>query len=147
MAPCTRSVPGDPKVAPNRPFGAICGSLGPIRARRPESGSKVSIWSHLWLLGPDLGQETRKWLQTVHLESSVAPWTRSGPGGPKVTPNRPVGAICRSLGPIQARRPESDSTKSSGTHLWLSGLSRTGIVKRWIVSHQTITSHTQATRW
>jgi hypothetical protein len=109
-------------VAPNRPFGAIGGSLGPIRARRPESGSKVSIWSHLSLPGPDPGQETRKWLQTVHLEPSVAPWARSGPGDPKVAPNRPFGAICRSLGPIRAREPESGSTKCSGTHLWLSGL-------------------------
>ena len=72
MAPWTRSGPGDPKVAPNRPFGAICGSLDPIRARRPESSSKPCIWSHLSLPGPDPGQETRKWLHKVFWDSSVA---------------------------------------------------------------------------
>jgi hypothetical protein len=119
-------------VAPNRPFGAICGSLGPIRARRPESGSKVSIWSHLSLPGPDPGQETRKWLQTVHLEPSVAPWARSGPGDPKVAPNRPFGAICRSLGPIRARRPESGSKLSIWSHLSLPGPDPGQETRKWL---------------
>ena len=96
MALWGRSGRGDPKVTPNHAFGAICGSLGPIRARRPENDSKPFIWSHLLLTGPDPGQEARKRFQTLQLEPPVAHWARSGPGDPKVAPQNVLGLICGS---------------------------------------------------
>jgi hypothetical protein len=66
-------------VIPQSLLGAIWVPLGPIRARRPESGSTEPPGSHLGPSGPDPGQEARKWLHRVS-------WKRSGASRARAIP-------------------------------------------------------------
>ncbi len=122
-----RSGPGGPKVAPQNLMGPTWGSLGPIRARGPQSGSTEPPGIHLEPSGPDPGHVATKWLHRASWDPSGAPWARSGPRGPKVAPQS-----LRPSGPQPAR--DSQTLHSCTPH------------HCWPHSGHTMQDNTQATR-
>jgi hypothetical protein len=72
--------PGYVHMPQERPAALCRNSLG---ARKPEIVSKPCILNNLGVPGADLSHEARKCHQTLHLEPSGTPWSRSGPGGPE----------------------------------------------------------------